>query len=287
MHSGVRQGGILSPLLYAFYVNDVLLVLEKSNLGCRIKNKLFNVIMYADDILLLSISYRHLQLLVDICVAELSKLGMLFNCRKTQCIRVGPHFKSTGSNLVIGNTAINWGNNVKYLGIDFLTGARFNFNLQPLRQKFFGAVNSILSVTATKGPLPTVAFLIESHCTPILLYACEALDWSPKYVRKLKRCFFQVYYKLLNSFDTDLVNHTLYFLRALPLHAILVTRQYNYALGLRNPSHPCYLINAFVYNSTFTKIITNYSLNLNTLPGIFEFKQLVWGDYFKDYPTHF
>src|SRR5271156_738805 len=75
IESGVRQGGILSPYLYALYVNDVLLVLEKSKLGCRIMNKLFNVIMYADDILLLSISSSHLQALVDICVTELSKLG--------------------------------------------------------------------------------------------------------------------------------------------------------------------------------------------------------------------
>ena len=60
--SGVRQGGILSPALFAVYVDDVLNKLENSKLGCVIKNKCVNSFMYADDLILLSISIHDMQI---------------------------------------------------------------------------------------------------------------------------------------------------------------------------------------------------------------------------------
>ena len=50
--AGVRQGGVLSPLLFNIMVNEVLTELEKSKRGCFIKNICANSIMYADDLML-------------------------------------------------------------------------------------------------------------------------------------------------------------------------------------------------------------------------------------------
>ena len=53
---GVRQGGILSPSLFAVYVDKLLDKLILSGLGCFISGVCFNSLMYAGDIILLSIS---------------------------------------------------------------------------------------------------------------------------------------------------------------------------------------------------------------------------------------
>jgi len=58
--AGVRQGGVLSPLLFAIFVDDILVKLKKSSLGCYINGLCLNAIMYADDLLLLSISVTDL-----------------------------------------------------------------------------------------------------------------------------------------------------------------------------------------------------------------------------------
>ena len=42
--SGVRQGGILSPFLFAYYVNSVLVNLEKPGLGCFVSNVCYKVL---------------------------------------------------------------------------------------------------------------------------------------------------------------------------------------------------------------------------------------------------
>jgi hypothetical protein len=87
--SGIRQGGILSPNLFALYVEDILAKLNVSGLGCYIRNVCFNALMYADDLVLLSISITDLQMLLNLCVEEFSKIKMEINIKKSECLRVG------------------------------------------------------------------------------------------------------------------------------------------------------------------------------------------------------
>ena len=55
MKDDVRQGGVLSPYLFAVFVDDLLIKLQHSSLGCHISGNSLNAIMYDDDLLLMSI----------------------------------------------------------------------------------------------------------------------------------------------------------------------------------------------------------------------------------------
>jgi len=52
--AGVRQGGILSPVLFAIYMDTLIKRLRSSGLGCKVADKYCGCLVYADDILLLS-----------------------------------------------------------------------------------------------------------------------------------------------------------------------------------------------------------------------------------------
>ena len=104
--SGVKQGGILSPLLFTLYVNVILEKLEKSGLGCFIGRSCCNSYMYADDLILLSITVTDLQRLLDMCNSLFTDLDLPINIAKCHCLRIGPRFKLECKNVNINGKDI-------------------------------------------------------------------------------------------------------------------------------------------------------------------------------------
>jgi len=64
--------------------------------------------MYADDIILMSISISDLQKMLDICADEFCKLDMCVNASKSSRIRVGARFNTEFSFLVIDHEQVKW-----------------------------------------------------------------------------------------------------------------------------------------------------------------------------------
>ena len=66
---GVRQGGILSLLLFSVYIDDLLNELRVSGYGIHIGSLFTGAIAYADYICILSYSCYGLQKMLDVCSA--------------------------------------------------------------------------------------------------------------------------------------------------------------------------------------------------------------------------
>jgi hypothetical protein len=86
--NGVRQGGILSPLLFNVYMNNLSFQLNSLPIGCVLQNRILNNRMYADDIVLIAPSLKGLQKLVNTCFKYGSSHNIIFNKNKTVMMHI-------------------------------------------------------------------------------------------------------------------------------------------------------------------------------------------------------
>ena len=63
----VRNGGILSPILFYVYFDELLKRLESSGMGCYIGHHLCGCVGYADDFKLLCPSVNGLRSMINVC----------------------------------------------------------------------------------------------------------------------------------------------------------------------------------------------------------------------------
>ena len=85
--NGVRQGGVLSPILFSIYL-DTLISLKNTGVGCFGGGQFAGALAYADDIVLMAPSLSALRLMLVCCESFATSHGLLFN---PQFIQFFPH----------------------------------------------------------------------------------------------------------------------------------------------------------------------------------------------------
>jgi len=91
---GISQGGVLSPLIFAIYIDDLILKLRHSGFRLHVGSLFVGCVLYADDIALLSCSCLGLQKLVNIWYDYGLQWDIKFNPKKSQLATFGAAFPS-------------------------------------------------------------------------------------------------------------------------------------------------------------------------------------------------
>jgi hypothetical protein len=170
LSTGVRQGGVLSPVLFTIYVDSVITRLQSTGVGCIMGNQYFGCIMYADDLVLLSVSVTEMQTMIDICVDELRVLDMTVNPGKCCIVRVGSRFDKACSAIKIENHDMPYCSSAKYLGVRLCAKKCLNVDLKSMKTKFYASFNGLFHRVAKMKDNLTVLHLVSTYCKPYLLY---------------------------------------------------------------------------------------------------------------------
>jgi hypothetical protein len=164
---GVRQGSVLSPFLFAVYVNDIV---GRYSIG----QGTF-IVLYADDILLISPSVCELQNLLYRCETELRWLNMSINAKKSCCMRIGPQCDANCANITtISGNVLPWVSEIRYLGVFFVQSRNFKCSFVNAKHSFYRSLNAIFGKIGRVAPVHVVLELVAKKCLPILLYGLEA-----------------------------------------------------------------------------------------------------------------
>jgi len=174
INCGVKQGGILSPYLFNAFIDDLINEVTQKNIGATFQNLNVSIIVYADDILLISPVGRHLQLMLDICSKYSKDWLIKFNPLKSNIITFGEQIISSQkfkiSNLEIKNT-----DKLEYLGIEINNKLDSD---QIIIDKFRKVEKSIFSISylglTPKGVNPDLkSFLYKTYCLSQFTYGIE------------------------------------------------------------------------------------------------------------------
>ena len=84
---GLRQGCILSPLLFNIFINDLKDVVTKLGKGVRFGNSRISMLFFADDIVLLAESREDLEAMLQVVFEYSLKWRLKFNYDKCNVIR--------------------------------------------------------------------------------------------------------------------------------------------------------------------------------------------------------
>jgi len=204
---GVRQGGVLSPLLFAIYLDDVVKNVCMSQYG-----SILSIVLYADDIILLSPSMFALQKLLRTCEEELVYLDMSINVKKSCSIRIGPRCNSSCENLsTIEGLKLPWVDEVRYLGIYILKFRYFKCSLDHAKRSFYGSTNAIFGKIGRIASEEVVLELISKKCLPVLLYGLEVFTLNITEQRSVNFPFTRLLMKLFKTSSIDNINDIQYY----------------------------------------------------------------------------
>ena len=131
------------------YIDDLILLLKDSRLGCHIDGIFLGVFVFADDIFLLSASRLGLQSMVNICAKFASGRNLAFGTNpipaksKTKCIIFSKRTNDTKNvkNITLNGVPLPWVEKVLHLGNMLESDNSMKSDIALKRGKFIGKIN--------------------------------------------------------------------------------------------------------------------------------------------------
>ena len=95
----VKQGGVLSPLLFNVYLDELISMLREQGVGCHMNGMFVGAFCYADDVTLLPPPPgMALNAMLDTCTRYADAHNLLFNSSKTKCMFINRSCSQLHSN---------------------------------------------------------------------------------------------------------------------------------------------------------------------------------------------
>ena len=91
--TGLRQGCIVSCMLFNIYINDLAVEINKCNKGVNIGEESLSILMYADDVAIMAESEEDLQHMLNVLHSWCKTWDIKVNTQKSQII----HFRGKSS----------------------------------------------------------------------------------------------------------------------------------------------------------------------------------------------
>ena len=175
INQGVRQGCVLSPLLFNIFMAELAKDLMARENGLTMSNCKINSIFWADDIVLLCENGNQLNDMIKV-IAEYCNLNKLtINGKKTKCLIFNKTGRLIRENIYLNGTLLENVRQYKYLGFVLTPSGEIRTGLQDLRDRAFKAFQALKGKMGESfnEDILTALNLYDALVKPILTYASD------------------------------------------------------------------------------------------------------------------
>jgi len=186
---GLQQGAILSAYLFSYFLNDLPDVLnsDSPDSGVNIGDLNVKLLMYADDMVVVSNSIQGLQKSLDVMYEYFTKWKLTVNLLKSNILVCKPRGGPLPDEIwTYGGEIMNLCTTYNYLGITFTARGINNSSLDVLVNQANKSLATLQSNMAGIGTFPPAVSLRLFHTcvTPVLCYGSEV--WGYQRANKMQ-----------------------------------------------------------------------------------------------------
>ena len=199
LSQGVRQGSVLSPMLYNVYIDGLIKRLKAQGLGCNFNGRYAGVLALADDIALLSNSSEELQQMLDTTHQYTQEWKYKINTSKSAILVFNSRYdkSSTQTSWKLGEGSIEKTVKHPHLGISkSSTNVDITSDMISRGYRSFFALRG--SGAHLNGTLPNIcAHLWKIFCIPRMLYGAPIYRLTKTKRLKLDKAQTHLFKKIL------------------------------------------------------------------------------------------
>ena len=189
---GLKQGCPLSPMLFNIYIDDIGDIFDNQCEPVIMLGKNINHFMYADDLILLSLSKEGLQRCLNKLQDFSNRKHMTISVEKSKTMIFNKTGKLIKHIFTVNGEKLEPVQTFCYLGFDIKASGTVNYAINTLYDKANKAMRPILrAITRFQIPAKTSIKLFQTLISPIMLYNVE--NWAT------------LSDKRLNNFTTDTI----------------------------------------------------------------------------------
>ena len=193
IQNGTRQGSVLSPALFSVYMDDLLLCLRKSGVGCQVGGVFAGAVGYADDLLLLAPSRSAMQKMLQLCEGYAKETNLEFSTHpdpvksKSKCIFMTGHMKSSKPvNLQLYGVDLPFVKTANHLGHQISEDCTMDQDIRCRRAEFIGNSTDVREMFSFAQPNQIIQ-AVRTYCCS--MHNCMTWDLFSDMARQFYNCW--------------------------------------------------------------------------------------------------